>query len=53
MKTLCDLDKKEIEKNLPEIMAMVNRPGYVCRKCARAANKKEHICKPVRIAINE
>lgn len=50
MKTLCDLDKKEIEKNLREIMKIVNRPEYVCRKCARAANKEEHICKPVRIA---
>lgn len=51
MKTLCDLDKKEIEKRLPEIMGMVCRPLYLCRKCARAANKKEHVCKPLKIVV--
>jgi hypothetical protein len=49
MKTLCDLDKKEIEKQLPAIMALVNRPAYICKKCARAANQKELVCKPARI----
>lgn len=49
MKCLCDLDKKEIEKKLERIKQMVNAPKYVCRKCARAANKEDYVCKPVRI----
>lgn len=51
MKTLCDLDKKEIEKQLPAIMALVNRPAYICKKCARAANQKELVCKAARIPV--
>jgi hypothetical protein len=49
MKTLCDLDKKEIEKNLSLMMKMVDRPAYICKKCARAANTKDLLCKPVKI----
>ena len=49
MKTLCDLDKKELEKRLPEIMRMVDRPRYICRKCARAANDKDRLCRPRKI----
>jgi hypothetical protein len=49
MKTLCDFDKKEVEKRITEIMKMVDHPKYVCRKCARAANEKGLVCKPVKI----
>ena len=49
MKTLCDMDKNEIEKKLERIKKMVNKPRFVCRKCARAANEEEYVCKPVPI----
>jgi hypothetical protein len=48
-KTLCDLDKQDIEKKLDEIAKIVTDPKYLCRKCARASNKKEYLCKPQRI----
>jgi len=51
MKTLCDLDKKKIEKSLNEIVVMVNHPKYICKKYDRAANKKDFVCKPVEIEL--
>ena len=48
-KTLCDLEKKDIDKKLGEITKIVMDPKYICRKCARASNKKEYLCKPQRI----
>jgi hypothetical protein len=50
---LCDWDKKDIEKRLHVVMSMVHRPKYVCRKCARAANEKEYVCKPVEIVVDK
>ena len=49
MKTLCDLDKKDIEKKFSDVVKLVDKPKYVCRKCARAANEKDLVCKPVKI----
>jgi len=49
-KTLCDLDKKDIEKRLDQISRIVSEPQYICRKCARAAKRKEYLCKPQKIS---
>jgi hypothetical protein len=48
-KTLCDLDKKEIEKRLEEVTNIILNPKYMCRKCARVSAKKDYLCKPQRI----
>jgi hypothetical protein len=45
------MDKKDVEKRINDIMKMVNKPKYICKKCARTANEKEFICKPVEINI--
>jgi hypothetical protein len=47
------MSKKDIEKNIDKIMSVVNKPKYVCAKCARAANEKEIVCKPVKIKIKK
>ena len=49
-KTLCDLDKKDIEKKLNQISNIVSEPKYICCKCARAAKKKEYLCKPQKLS---
>jgi len=49
IKSLCDLDKKEIEKNLIEIIPLVIKPKYICTKCARVANSEDLLCKAVKI----
>ena len=49
MKTLCELEKKDLEKNLVEIAKLVNKPKYICGRCARAANDKDLVCKPAKI----
>jgi len=50
IKTLCDLEKKDIEKRLDQISRIVSEPQYVCRKCARAAKRKVYLCKPQKIS---
>ena len=53
MKSLCDLTKKEIEIDIENIKAMVNKPKYICIKCARAVNEKSFACKPVKIKLKK
>jgi hypothetical protein len=48
-KSLCDWNRGQIEKNMSEILELVNHPKYVCRKCARAAEYDDVLCKPVKI----
>jgi hypothetical protein len=48
-KSICDWDKKDIEKNLKEIAAQFMKPKYICRKCARVARDERLLCKAVKI----
>lgn len=48
-KTLCSLDRDEIENNIDDIAKIVSNAKYICRRCARASNKKRHLCKPIRL----
>ena len=52
-RTLCDWDKKQIEKNIKKIIPLVNDPKYICRKCARVANSENYLCKPVNLKISK
>lgn len=46
-KTLCKWKKKEIEKHVNELIHIVEKPKYFCKECARAANNKNFLCKPI------
>lgn len=46
VKTLCKWEKNDIKENLKELKKIVAEPRFVCRKCARAAKREEHLCKP-------
>ena len=48
MKTLCDLNKKELEKHASKIIKAKIKPGYFCAKCARASDIKKTIVHPGR-----
>jgi hypothetical protein len=48
---LCNLDKKEIEENLPAIVDAVSKPKYICQKCARVSKKKKNLCKPKKLPV--
>jgi len=50
MKTLCDLKKDYIEENISEVIKLVDKPKYVCRKCLRSVNEKDMVCKPILIS---
>lgn len=51
-KTLCDWDKKEIEKNMDALIQIIENPRFICRKCARSAHDAIHLCKPFKIKKN-
>jgi hypothetical protein len=46
-KTLCEWSKHEILEETEELARIVRDPRFVCRKCARAAHKDKHLCKPI------
>lgn len=46
--SLCDWSRSDILENLTELIDLVGRPNYVCRKCARVANEKVNLCKPIK-----
>ncbi len=48
IKNLCDLDKKDIEKNLTELIPLVSKPKYICSKCARVAADSDLLCKAIK-----
>lgn len=50
MKTLCDWSEKDISKKFDDLSELVSNARYVCRHCARAANKKAALCEPKKLA---
>jgi hypothetical protein len=50
-KTLCEWSKHEIAEETGELARIVCDPRYVCRKCARAAHKEKHLCKPIPLPL--
>ena len=48
-KTLCEWEKKKIEKKSDDLMKLIIDAKYFCKKCARSANSKEVLCKPKKI----
>ncbi|WP_145077035.1 hypothetical protein [Aureliella helgolandensis] len=50
-KPLCKLKKTQLQKLLPEIAADLPNCRYICRKCARVAHSKRHLCKPQSISL--
>ncbi len=45
-KTLCEWKKGEIRDDFEKLRELVRKPEFICRKCGRAANNKEVLCKP-------
>jgi hypothetical protein len=48
-KTLCDWSKGDIRKHADKLSQLVDRPRFLCCKCARVANTPEILCKPRRL----
>lgn len=49
-KTLCEIFKKDMDKDdFKKYIPLVDRPKYVCKKCGRAANEKDRVCKDLKI----
>lgn len=46
---LCKMKKAHIMQHFDDLSDMVSNPKYVCGKCARAANKKQNLCKARKI----
>jgi len=48
-RTLCSLNKDEIDDNLTDIITIISKAKHICRKCARGSGKAKYLCKPVKI----
>ncbi len=49
-KHLCYLNNIGYQiSNTKEYKGMVNDPKFLCKICGRVANKKESLCKPVKL----
>lgn len=51
--SLCDLSRGDLEEHWDEISGAIGNPKYMCRKCARMARSKSHLCKPKRLGPTE
>lgn len=43
-KTFCELTKSEIEKHSEEILKLIDKPKYFCKKCLRVSIDKKYLC---------
>jgi hypothetical protein len=47
--TLCKWDKDTIKENWDQLIKLVREPEYVCKRCGRAVNDKDRVCKGEKI----
>ncbi len=47
--TLCKWDKDQIKEEWNALVAIISEPTHICKKCARAVNDKDRVCKPEKI----
>jgi hypothetical protein len=47
---MCSLTCCSCGIDLKVIKPLVNAPKFICKACGRVANRKENLCKPVRLA---
>jgi hypothetical protein len=45
-KSFCKWGKENIKANISDILALTEKPKYVCLNCARVAKRKANLCKP-------
>ena len=48
-RTLCEWDKRDIERDLERLAGVIGTPRFVCRKCARSAEDPRFLCKPIKL----
>jgi len=49
MKSLCGYKKEDIANKLKKITKIVQKPKYICKKCARVAKGKEYLCLAIKL----
>ena len=47
--SLCKWKKKDIERNIHELIHIIDKPRFFCKTCTRAAHNKGFLCKPVKL----
>ncbi|WP_124938787.1 hypothetical protein [Vibrio viridaestus] len=50
-KSLCKFRRTEIVGQIQQIQSMVEAPKYVCKSCARVANRASFLCKPMEMDL--
>ena len=46
---LVEHQKKDIERNIHELIHIIDKPRFFCKTCTRAAHNKGFLCKPVKL----
>ena len=49
VKSFCKWSSKDIEKKIDLLASLTEEPRFVCKKCARVANIKKAVCKPIEL----
>ena len=47
--TICEWKKDKIQDDFEKLKSLVLQPKFICKKCGRAANSEEFLCKPKKI----
>lgn len=45
IKKLCDLKKEPFDLIKNDILKIVSKPSFICKKCLRVAVDKKYLCK--------
>ncbi len=47
---MCHLKKSTLKDHFEEIVNLVAKPKYICKKCFRVSNDKDLLCKPKKMS---
>jgi len=48
-KQLCKWKKADLEKRWDELVGIVAKPRFICRKCGHVSDHKKWLCKPEKL----
>jgi len=47
---MCHLKRSTLKDHFEEVVNLVEKPKYICKKCFRVSNDKDLLCKPKKMS---